>query len=398
MTAVLVAGGVYRERCTWPEWRRTFGSAGRAASAVASLVDVVEVLTPAPPEVLSEYGEEALLDGVQLRTADLYAPAPAIQFDYVHGLSIPLITPAPATLSKPPVFNAEASLVIRFGMLEASARVTADICVYDPQSAFSPESFAANGSRARRLAIVGNRSEIATLGRDRDPVKAARALLAEGAEVVVVKSGSAGAVVVASDIMTVPARLTEKVWPVGSGDVFAAAFTTAWAVDGMGPGDAANFASYAVADYVETMSLPISVALKHKLPDRRAVTAKGGKVYLAGPFFSMPQRWLVDEARRALGELGMQVFSPFHDIGQGLAHEVAPADIAALKECDSIFALLDGLDSGTLFEVGYARALGIPVYGFAQITPEEDLKMVAGSGCQVFSDFVTGLHRCAWGA
>jgi nucleoside 2-deoxyribosyltransferase len=398
VTALLVAGGVYRERCIWPEWRRTFGSAGRAASAAAPFIDVVEVLTPAPPEVLSEYRDEATLDDVHLRSADLDAPAPAIQFDYIHGLSIPLITPAPAAFAPAPAFDAHGPLVIRFGMLEASARVMADVCVYDPQSAFAPESFAENGSCARRLAIVGNRSEIATLGRDRDPIRAARALLAEGTEVVVVKSGSAGASVVTSELLTIPARLTKSVWPIGSGDVFAAAFTVAWAADGMNPGDAANFASYAVADYVETMSLPISVGLKQNLLDRKAVTAKGGKVYLAGPFFFMPQRWLVDEARRALGELGMQVFSPLHDIGRGPAHEVAPADIAALKECDSVFALLDGLDSGTLFEVGYARALDLPVYGFAQITPEEDLKMVVGSDCQAFTDFVTGLHHCAWGA
>jgi nucleoside 2-deoxyribosyltransferase len=361
-------------------------------------IDVVEVLSPASEEVLAEYRDEAALDSVRVRPADVLTLGPAIRFDYVHGLATPAIVPAPATLPAPSVLDARGPLVIRFGMLEATARVTADTCVYDSESAFAPEIFAANGSVARRLAIVGNRGEIAAMGRDRDPVQAARNLLADGAEVVVVKAGAAGASVVTSDLQTVPARLTTNVWPIGSGDVFAAAFTAAWAVDGLDPADAANFASYAVADYVETMSLPVSTGLKHKFPDRAAVVAKGGKVYLAGPFFSMAQRWLVDEARRALTELGMQVFSPLHEIGRGPAHEVAPADIRALTECDTVFALLDGLDSGTLFEVGYARALDLPVYGFAQITPEEDLKMVAGSGCRLFSDFVTGLHHCAWGA
>ena len=72
---------------------------------------------------------------------------------------------------------------------------------------------------------------------------------------------------------------------------------------------------------VESMSLPISPTLRTERPSRTAVVAKGGKVYLAGPFFSMGQRWLVDEARRCLGELGMDVFSPFHDIGPGAAHD-----------------------------------------------------------------------------
>ena len=399
MTVLLVVGGVYRERCIWPEWRRTLGSAGRAAVAVAPFFDKVDVLSPAPPSVLEEYEDERLLGFVSERPADLTTEMPAILFDYVHGMSVPAITPAVSTLPPAPVLQADESLVLRFGMLEASARVTADMCVYDPQSAFGAEPFAATGSRAGRLAVVGNRGEISSLGRDRDPVKAARNLVADGAEVVVVKSGSAGAsVVTRDDLKVVAARLTENVWPIGSGDIFAAAFTAAWTVNGLDPASAAEFASYAVADYVETMSFPVSIGLRYRFPERQAVTATGGKVYLAGPFFSMPQRWLVDEARRALEELGMKVFSPLHEIGRGSAHEVAPADIAALKTSDSVFAILDGLDSGTLFEVGYARALGIPVYGFSQVTPEEDLKMVAGSGCKIFGDFVTGLHHCAWGA
>jgi nucleoside 2-deoxyribosyltransferase len=90
------------------------------------------------------------------------------------------------------------------------------------------------------------------------------------------------------------------------------------------------------------------------------------------------------------------VFSPVHEIGHGSASVVAPADLAALDECDVVFAILDGLDSGTLFEIGYARALNKPVYALAQSISEEDLKMVVGSGCRVFEDFVTALHCVAW--
>ena len=44
----------------------------------------------------------------------------------------------------------------------------------------------------------------------------------------------------------------------------------------------------------------------------------------------------------------MDVFSPVHDVGPGPASEVAPVDIEQLRECDVVFAILDGLDSGTL--------------------------------------------------
>jgi nucleoside 2-deoxyribosyltransferase len=61
-----------------------------------------------------------------------------------------------------------------------------------------------------------------------------------------------------------------------------------------------------------------------------------------------------------------------------------------------MFAIIDGIDSGTLFEVGYARARGLPVYALAQAVTPEDLKMVNGSGCLVFDDFVTAIHHTAW--
>jgi nucleoside 2-deoxyribosyltransferase len=121
-------------------------------------------------------------------------------------------------------------------------------------------------------------------------------------------------------------------------------------------------------------------------------------VYLAGPFFNIGQRWLVEESRLALLGMGLRVFSPLHDVGMGHAQEVAPKDIEALKVSRSVLALVDGLDAGTLFEIGYARCLGRPVIVLAQSTPEEPLKMLTGTSCEVVSDFVTSLYRAAWAA
>jgi nucleoside 2-deoxyribosyltransferase len=186
------------------------------------------------------------------------------------------------------------------------------------------------------------------------------------------------------------------VWTVGSGDVFAAVFAARWAVHGDSASDAAQLASRAVATYVDSMSLPVPPVEALRAMNLQEARARGGKVYLASPFFTLSQRWLVDEARRCLTELGLDVFSPVHDIGPGPAEAVAPADLAALDDCDAVFAILDGLDSGTLFEVGHARAKSKPVYALAQTVSEEDLKMVVGSGCRVFDDFVTALHHVAW--
>lgn len=48
-----------------------------------------------------------------------------------------------------------------------------------------------------------------------------------------------------------------------------------------------------------------------------------------------------------------------------------------------------------VFEIGFARAIGKSVYVFSQNVAEEDLKMVVGTGCNVFNDFVTAIFAIA---
>jgi nucleoside 2-deoxyribosyltransferase len=93
---------------------------------------------------------------------------------------------------------------------------------------------------------------------------------------------------------------------------------------------------------------------------------------------------------------GIEVISPLHDIGEGPTELVVPADLAALRRSTAVLALLDGEDSGTLFEVGFARALGKPVIGYAEHPDAEALKMVAGSGCQLFDDVASAIYSLVW--
>ena len=393
MSALTVAGGLYRERCIWPEWNRVLGSGGRAAAAVVGHVDAITFRTYASPTAVEEYRPQAEIDALEFIPEDVDQ---FISFEYVHSLSTPVIAPFPPRIARCGPIDARAEVVLRFGMLEGSARVEAERCVYDPQSAFSPQPFVENGSHAAKLAIVGNRREICELGRNDSPSDAGARLLEEGADVVVVKSGAEGAqVITAIGATSVPPYRSDAVWTVGSGDVFAAMFAARWGVHGDNPIDGARLASAAVSAYANSRELraPSAEALRREAIATRAVS---GEVYLASPFFTVSQRWLVDEVRQGLAGLGLEVFSPLHEIGPGPADEVAPADIAALKKCDVVFAILDGLDSGTVFEVGYARALEKPVYALAQNVSTEDLKMIEGSGCRVYHDLVTALHHAAW--
>jgi nucleoside 2-deoxyribosyltransferase len=126
------------------------------------------------------------------------------------------------------------------------------------------------------------------------------------------------------------------------------------------------------------------------------VVPGSGIVYLAGPFFDLAQRWIIEEARTLLISLGATVFSPIHEVGPGPASVVAPEDIAGLEKSDVVFAVLSGLDTGTIFEVGYAIKKGMPVVGLAQNVKEEDLKMMEGTGCEIVDDFASGLYRAVW--
>lgn len=394
MKPLTIVGGVYWEYCEWPRWEMVWGSGGRAAAAISSQVNDLRLVTYADPETQAKFSPFTDLYGFKFEPMPRNRP---ISFDYIHSLSVPTIRPTFGTIHSNPPIRIDTEIVLRFGMLEGTGIVNTETCVYDPQSAFGAELFSQNGSTAKRLAVVANASEMRAMCQSTDALVGARDLIARSeAEVVVVKSGINGATVVTSkEERNIPAFGAKSIFKIGSGDVFAASFAAFWAVHGAEPFEAARNASIAVSEYVESRDLPIRNLNDLAIVNRAKLIPRHGQVYLAGPFFTMAQRWLIDEARRSLSNAGLTVFSPFHEIGPGPAEIIGPADVAALEKSDVVFAILDGLDSGTVFEVGYARALGKPVYVFSQTVSEEDLKMVAGTGCVIFDDFVTAIFAVA---
>jgi nucleoside 2-deoxyribosyltransferase len=284
-------------------------------------------------------------------------------------------------------------------MMEGAAIVRGNRVVYDPQSASDPRPFKENGSSATRLAVLVNSYELEIMTGTQDPAVGADLLIREGAEIVVVKQGSLGCLVATGNGTTrVPAYRSDFVWSIGSGDVFAAAFANLWAEKEFSPVQAADLASRATALYCGSMSLPLPSQTDLQSSQLHPIGPLTGRrrVYLAGPFFNLTQRWLVEEARNHLMAQKMEVFSPLHDIGPGPAEIVVPADLEALQGCDRVLALVDGCDAGTIFEIGYARARQIPVVAFAQNTSDGDLKMLTGSGCIIANDFVTAIYHTSW--
>lgn len=272
-----------------------------------------------------------------------------------------------------------------------------------PQNPESPQLFDANGSSAEQIAYVLNRTEASILSGETDVSDAASRLLQhQNVAVVVIKCGAFGSCVSTKDKrVTIPAYETRHIWPIGSGDVFAAVFAHFWAGQNADPFQAADWASRAAALYCASRDLPIvpiklqasPFALKELRPNRDTSETL---IYLAGPFFTMAQCWLIEEARNALRAGGYHVFSPIHDVGIGDADVVVPQDIDALESSNTILALCDGLDAGTLFEVGYAVKKGIPVVAFAEQASDDELKMLHGTGCTVKKDFVSAIYHAQW--
>jgi len=415
-----VIGGCYREFCLRPEWNQLFGSGVRAAAAVATLL-------PSPSRLVTRAAERerrtlSFLAETYGFDLDISSRPCPVEFQYDHPLTPPRLYPDRRDIGPVPPIEVDADCVLAFSFMEGAYRAAARRLVYDPQAGRRAIPPSQAGVRSPHLAIVANLGEARTmailLGGDVSVVghpatEVGRFLLArEGAEVVVIKNGVEGATVVtAGRTQLVPSFITPTVFPIGSGDIFSAVFAALWGEQKADPFDAARLASAATAHYCHTRTLPLPLDLARLAGEYEAGnagtrgTADRPLVYLAGPFWTLPQVWLLNESRRCLEGQDLAVFSPLHEVGLLATNptaeqvkEVAQADLSGLNRADAVFALLDGLDPGTLFEVGYARSRGTPVVGLAEAVPQSALTMYEGSGCFITPDFTTAVYRAGWEA
>ncbi|MFW6296084.1 MAG: nucleoside 2-deoxyribosyltransferase [Halothece sp.] len=97
-------------------------------------------------------------------------------------------------------------------------------------------------------------------------------------------------------------------------------------------------------------------------------------LYLANPYgFSQQQKqYLLPPIKKELEALGAEVWEPFKRNNQinfsdsGWAYQVAQADLADVKQCDGIFAVVNGNppDEGVMVELGVAIALDKAIFLF----------------------------------
>lgn len=394
-----VIGGCYREICMSPEVTQFYGSAGRAATALAARTPAVRLHTFVGPRSARDARKLAALGGVELAPT---AVAMDVTFGYVHPLQSSYTFPVRGTFQTTARLHVDVpdDTALVFGAFEGRGSAYAKTLIYDPQDGIMPIPYGESGCKAiNRLAILMNAGEaLKTTGLETVDAAGRRILADNDATVVIVKSGAQGALIFEAGIdqpTAVPAYFSKTMFGVGSGDIFAAAFAYYWGELGVDAASAAHKASMSVSHYVETRSDRLA-SDQELLEPRKPVAITPGRVYLAGPFFNMAQRWLVEETRDQFLQMGLEVFSPVHQVGRGPAEMVAPLDLEGLERCDRVFAIADGLDSGTIFEIGYARKMGIPVYAYGETIDPENSKMITGSGCRLIGDFATAIYHTAW--
>ena len=405
MSQLTVIGGTYREVCVSPSWDQLYGSGLRAAVACAELApDAVELVTWCDDSEKAELRFRVASYGVVLNEHSRTQP---VVFSYEHPLAVPVFSTGSGVLEQVASTRHDVELALLFGILEVEPEVYAKRMVFDPQAGERAARIPANVSE---LCIVANLIEAQALLGGAEAaqvfgaVGAARELREQSnATAVVVKDGARGVAVATREILDqVPCYKTAEVFSIGSGDVFSAIFSWAWMLGGSPPLEAADIASRATAQYCGTATLPIPsnccdwihmspLSVRNRLADR------AGVIYLAGPFFTVAERWFVAETCRCLRQAGFEVFSPFHDVGLGgAAEDIAARDLEGLEKCDAVFAIADNLDAGTMFEIGCAASRRIPVVVYAERVCELDLTMLVGAGGKVCRDFTTAIYELQW--
>lgn len=375
-----IAGGLYRELCEAPFWDATVGSGARAATAIAALSPSVELVTYASPA--DQLAVVALHSrGIKL---SISARPSTIAFAYFHPLSAPHIQPAFSEISQQAPISISGEAVLRFGFLEGSAKVSANRAVYDPQTWRNPPAFEANGSKANELALVLNELELLHASGISELELAAEHLIRnQNAAVVVVKRGVRGASVYerSGAVFHIPAYRSSKVFKIGTGDVFSALFALHWAERGLRAETAADLASRCVSIYCDTKSFDFT----ERMVSQRQPVRSADKVliHLEGSAQSLGQRFTLEEARFALGQLGVEVFCP-----------TLEGDFS-VKSADAVLVIDDGLSDNALFRIASANASATPVVTLHEraLTP-----LSVPKSCWVTDDFTTAMYLTAWAA
>lgn len=266
---MIIAGGSYLELCRYPYWDRLFGSGLRAALALQHLSPATELFTYAHPDYADDV--RTSLAGAGLK-GQVSQAIETMRFEWLHPYQL-VEFPDPEMKRLPPIEISGPS-VLRFGMLEGTAKVSAERVVYSLQN--ETEGFFANGSKTDELIMVASERELARMLPDAKTASDRVAHLFDQPDYAKLKRL---AVLVRNDLGDVTlyqrggaasklaSYAAESYFKIGSGDVFAAGFAHAWLEEDLTLEAAADRGARSLAWFVQDARLPLPGA--DALPTRR---------------------------------------------------------------------------------------------------------------------------------
>lgn len=388
---MIIVGGAYWESIRHPKKSNLYGSGLKGAMAMSRIIDNLKLVTVCSDAEEQEIKSVCNTYGID---CDLHKREVPIEFLYLTPMTVPRVL---GVRNQNIEFEVEGDFILSYGMLEAHPKLKAKRIVLDPQKP-KQTLLDLNSIKCDEIVLVLNSHESAELTGFSDPEAAADELLKNYSLFgVIIKCGAIGALAKSkTEKDWVGVRPSQSVWPVGSGDIFSAAFAVGWGKLGKSILEAADYASKAVNVWtVNPDVFPLDKDFE-KVASKKIVSRRKPKIYLAGPFFNLSQLWLIETTYSALLNLGCEVFSPYHNVGLG-GDEVAKKDLDGLDTCNSMIALLDGKDEGTIFEAGYAISKNIQCVGYCSDVNSSQLKMIRGSGINLYSDLSTAIYKSIWG-
>lgn len=398
-----VIGGFYKELCLYPSWDYNFGSGGRAAAILSNFEERICFHSYVHKNKEREFKYFSEIYNIDIK---LLPSTEIINFEYYHALSAPNIHTLNSTIIQQEQTSISEDIIICYGMMEVKNPVLhADYVIFDPQSENNPSMIFNNGSNINHLALILNVEEGKKFTSKNTIKDIAKVFFMKSSslEVLILKDGPFGAhLFYNSQYYHIDAYETRNVFKIGSGDIFVAIFGYLWAQDKINPIEAAHKASLATAIYcnnqilqIDKSSLSIESEFNKIKLDKEIFTKR---IYLAGPFFTMADRWLIEESKFQLEKFGANIFSPLHDVGYGKSDFIAKEDLKGVDQANILYAVLNDYDPGTIFEIGYAISKNIPVVIFIENKRDIDMTMFEGSGCIIEDDFATSIYKVIWEA
>jgi len=248
---------------------------------------------------------------------------------------------------------------------------------------------------------------------DADSIDMAKAIKSiNNADYIVVKKGMGKSFGICRNGIVIEylPRKTKSVWTIGTGDCFAATLFYYLIICGYEFLESLNFASTSVAYFCDSEYEP-----KIQLPNLREnpvdfeiidfhdhESSYKYDVYLAGPFFTTQDLWLVTQVKASLESIGMKVYSPYHELGIVDSFEiakkkyVAEKNLQAIENSGCVIILDDHRDPGTLIEYGASIEQKKKIFIYSLRRKEHLNSMFFGSDFEVMSRISDICYSVYW--